>query len=98
MIKQLLLFKFKESVQKETIDLFFQKYKELERLDSLENVEYGENISTEGFDKGFKYGAVATFKNKESVNLFLNHPDHIELAEKYLNPFLDDFILVEYEV
>lgn len=98
MIKQLLLFKFKNDVSTETIDLFFKKYKELEKLEYLENVDFGENTSKEGFDKGFKYGAVASFKDKKNVDLFLNNPEHIELAEKYLNPYLDDFILVEYEV
>lgn len=98
MIKQLLLFKFKSDVSKETIDLFFKKYKELEKLEYLENVDFGENTSTEGFDKGFKYGAVASFKDKKNVDLFLNNSEHIELAEKYLNPYLEDFVLVEYEI
>ena len=97
MVKQLLLFKFKENIKPDEIMQFFTKYKELEALDCLHSVEYGKNSSTEGFDKGFTYGAIASFENKDDVDTFLEHPKHVELADKYLNPLLEDFILVEFE-
>ena len=97
MIKQLLLFKFKNDVKQQKIDLFFEKYRKLENLSCLESVEFGYNVSKEGFDKGFQYGAVTIFKNRKAVAEFLKHPKHVELTEKFLNPLLKDFTLVEYE-
>lgn len=65
MIKQILLFKFKEEVKKKAVDKFFSKYKQLEKLDCFHSVSCGNNTSDEGFDKGFQYGAVALSKTQK---------------------------------
>lgn len=97
MIRQLLLFKFKKKITRDKIKLFFDKWKALESLNCVDSIEFGKNTSTEGFDKGFQFGGIASFKNKESVKEFLKHPDHLKLVDELLNPILDDFVLVEYK-
>lgn len=97
MIKQLIYFKFKEKTPSDLTRLFFSKYKKLESLDCLTSIEYGKNISKEGYDKGFTHGAIAKFKNREMVNIFLKHKRHTNLVDKYLDPILEDFMLIEIE-
>src|SRR5258708_20923569 len=98
MIKQILLFKFKVHVQDSDIQILSQEYKSLIGKTPLQNVEIGKNTSTEGFDKGFTHAAIASFPNKESVDTFLQHPNHVSFSNKILDPMIEDFILIEIEV
>ena len=98
MIKQILFFKFKKNIQESDIQILSQEYKSLIGKTPLQSVEFGKNTSTEGFDKGFIYAAIASFPNKESVDTFLQHPDHVSFSNKILDPMIEDFILIEIEV
>ena len=98
MVKQLLLFRFKKEVSRGEIEKFVSGYKKLVGVTPLAKVEIGENTSSEGFDQGYSFGAIASFEDKLAVEAFLVHPDHVQLADTLLNPLLDDFILVEIEV
>jgi hypothetical protein len=70
-------FKYKESVteaQKQEIqDAFAALKKSIPQILSL---DYGKNISPEGFNQGFTHAWVLTFANEKDRDAYLVHPEH----------------------
>jgi hypothetical protein len=98
MIRQILLFKFKNSADSLQIQAFFTAWKAFEKNDGIHSIEYGENISSEGDDKGYTHAAVVTFDSEISRDNFLTSSEHIELCDAYLYPVLEDIIIVDFLV
>ncbi len=98
MIKQILLFKFKNTSESKQINAFFSAWKQFEATEGIQSIEFGKNISTEGDDKGYTYGAVVTFDSEISRDAFLVSAAHIELCNSYLYPILEDIIIVDFLV
>lgn len=98
MIKQILLFKFKTSAETNQINAFFSAWKHFEATEGIQSIEFGKNISTEGDDKGYAYGAVVTFQSEISRDAFLVSKEHVELCRTYLYPILEDIIILDFLV
>lgn len=96
MIKQILLFKFKNSANSNQINAFFSAWKAFETSDGIQSIEFGENISTEGDDKGYTHAAIVTFDSVISRDNFLASSEHVELCDAYLYPVLEDIIIVDF--
>jgi hypothetical protein len=70
-------FKFKSDVtaaQKKEVE---EAFKALQKsIPEIVSLDWGTNVSKEGFDKGFTHAWVLTFKNDQDRDAYLVHPEH----------------------
>lgn len=59
------------------------------KIPQIISVEHGQNVSKEGFDKGYNEMFVVTFANAKDRDIYLEHPKHKEFA-KLLDDLLAD--------
>lgn len=81
-------FKYKKAVtdakKKEIADALVALKKDIPQIQS---VQWGTNVSKEGFDKGFHQLFIVKFANEKDRDIYLEHPKHKEFAK-----LLDDII------
>lgn len=83
MIRHCAFFRFKQKVPKATIlDILNGFFHLAPKLDGLIAIQVGENVSSEGLDRGFCYGLIMDFETLEARDAYLIHPDHLRLAER----------------
>ena len=98
MIKQILLFAFKEHITSDQIDRFSSEYKKLEELHGVVRIEFGPNVSEEEYNQGYTHAAIVTFNDKKSVSNYLRHSQHIQLSESYLDPILEKICIIDIQI
>lgn len=95
-LRHVVLFKFKEDVNKEDITKVEQAFKELpKKIPEIKDFEWGTNNSPEGLDKGFTHCFFLTFDSEDDRSIYLPHPDHKAFGQ-VLRPYLEDVLVVDY--
>jgi hypothetical protein len=51
------------------------------KIPQIKSVDWGTNVSKEGFDKGFHQAFVITFANEKDRDTYLEHPEHKKFAK-----------------
>jgi len=98
MIKHIVLLKIKPGVSKDKIEEMYDNLFRLKDLISgIAMISGGKNNSPENKSKEYTEGFVLNFENKEIREMYLNHPDHIKVAEQYISPIIDDIVVFDYE-
>lgn len=98
MIEHVVLLQLSDSASEEELQQMYAEIAALEdRIEGFESVHKAENVSPEGKSKGFKHGFVICFKDQEARDIYLEHPDHIEVAEEYIEPLVEDVLVFDYE-
>jgi hypothetical protein len=49
-------------------------------IPGIASVAYGENISSEGKDRGFAIGFIITFEDRDARDNYLPHPEHLAVV------------------
>ncbi|MEM9478559.1 MAG: Dabb family protein [Verrucomicrobiota bacterium] len=94
--RHVVLFKFKDTSSKEDVQKVEKAFVALkDKIDLIQDFEWGTNVSPEGLDDGFTHCFLATFKNKADLEAYLPHPDHKKFVE-ILKPHLDKVLVVDY--
>lgn len=78
----LVSFKFKSDVtatQRNEVEDAFRALKA--SIPEIVSIDWGTNVSKEGFDKGFTHAWVLTFKNEADRDAYLVHPAHKRFGE-----------------
>jgi len=90
-------FKYKKAItdtkQKEIADALVALKKSIPQIQS---VQWGKNVSKEGFDKGFHQLFIVTFNNEKDRDIYLEHPKHKEFA-KLLDGIIADKGIFVYD-
>ncbi len=95
-LRHVVSFQFKDEVTEERRAQAVKDFLDLKnRIPEIKKFEGGENISVEGYDKGFTHCYVLTFENEEGRSIYLPHPAHIEVAKKN-KPLMKDLFVVDY--
>lgn len=95
-LRHVVLFKFKDSVTEEQVQEVVDAFRALpEKIETIEDFEYGTDISVENKSKGFTHGFVVTFRDKKGRDTYLPHPAHQEFVE-LVGPRLDDVLVFDY--
>ncbi|MDN5215880.1 Dabb family protein [Fulvivirgaceae bacterium BMA12] len=95
-LRHVVSFQFKEEITLERRAQAVKDFLDLKnRIPAIKKFEGGENISVEGYDKGFTHCYVLTFANEEGRSIYLPHPAHIEVAKKN-KPLMKDLFVVDY--
>ena len=78
----LVAFKYKKAITEEKKNEIARALVALKgKIPEIKSVEWGTNISQEGFDKGFHQAFVITFDNEKDRDLYLVHPEHKKFAK-----------------
>ena len=95
MIIHIALFKWKNTVRKDEIDKALKDVAKLKtKIPGIIDIKYGKNFSKHS--KGLTHAVVVTAKNRNALQAYREHPDHIIVAEK-INKMEENGIGVDFE-
>ena len=96
MLRHIVLFSWKESAPEQKIKEIEQAFCELKnKIDLIEDFEWGLDESPENLAKGFTHCFFVTFKTREDRDSYLPHPEHQKFVE-LLKPFLKDVLVLDF--
>jgi len=100
MLKHIVMWKLKpfaEGVSKSVNTLKMKNMLEAlqEKIDCIKNIEVGIDISKT--DSSYDIALHSEFLNKQALQEYLNHPDHVLVAE-FVGKVRENRIVVDYEV
>jgi hypothetical protein len=97
-VKHVVVFKYKSKATSSQILEVTNAFKSLkDKIPGIESFEYGVNNSPENLNKGFTHVYLLTFKNSQSRDNYLPHPEHknfgelLRKLEVLEEPFVVDF-------
>jgi hypothetical protein len=98
MIEHIVLLKLKDGVTKEQTKALMNGLNNLKKVISgMNDVSGGYNNSPEGKANGFNFAFIVRFKDAESRDGYVPHPEHVKLAQTLVRPIVDDVIVIDYE-
>ncbi|WP_325894515.1 Dabb family protein [Grimontia sp. NTOU-MAR1] len=96
MIRHVLLVKLKPTSNEADFEEIREEFMSMiERVEGVVSVEWGENDSPEGKNKGYTHVVFMTFADEEGRQNYLLHPEHEALKEVFV-PHIEDIIVVDY--
>ncbi|MGL6018158.1 MAG: Dabb family protein [Gibbsiella quercinecans] len=98
MIRHILLITFKDDAPESEIERLKQAFLHMpEHIDGVLTVEWGNNDSPEGKNAGFSHCVVMTFRDEQTRERYLPHPQH-DALKAIFRPLLSDIIVFDYPV
>ena len=93
-IQHIVCFKFKEDADQKQVSQVGNAFAALKnKIPGIEQVEWGENNSDEGLNKGFTHCFLVTFYNKKARDAYLPHPEHKAFVASLQNILADAFVI-----
>ena len=94
--RHVVLFKFKDDAPKGDVTKVEKAFAALkDKIDLIQDYEWGTNVSPEGLDDGFTHCFFVTFKNKKDLEAYLPHPEHKKFVS-ILKPHLEKVLVVDF--
>ncbi len=94
-LRHVVAFQFKDEVPAARRGQAVKDFLELKnRIPEILSFEGGEDVSVEGFAKGFTHCYILTFADEAGRDIYLPHPAHIEVAEKN-KPLMKDLLVID---
>jgi hypothetical protein len=98
LLKHVVFFKWHDTVTNEKIEELVGIFAALpSKIEVIQDLEYGSDVSVEGLQKGFTHCFILTFASEKERDIYLPHPDHQALGEA-LGPYLDDVMVIDFVV
>lgn len=99
MLRHVVIFKFKESSSKASVDSVVKAFVTLkEKIPVIQKLEWGLNDSPENWHQGFTHCFILSFSNKKDRDeVYQVHPAHKEF-QKVLGPHMEKVFVVDYAV
>ena len=96
LLRHVVLFKFKDDVEKKLIEKVEDAFRSLPtHIPEVKDFEWGTNNSPEGLDQGFTHCFFVSFADEAGREVYLPHPKHKEFVE-VLKPVLDKVLVLDY--
>ena len=93
-LRHVVAFKFKDTATPDQIRQVEDAFRALKKkIPQIVSIEWGTNVSTEKFDKGFTHCFIVTFKNEKDRDAYLVHPEHKKFVDLALPSVADVFVL-----
>lgn len=98
LLKHVVFFKWHDAVSEEKINELVGVFAALpSKIDVIQDLEYGADVSVEGLQKGYTHCFILTFASEKERDIYLPHPDHKALGEA-IGPYLDDVMVIDFIV
>ncbi len=95
-IRHVVHFKFKDDATPAQIDHVVKEFAALKsKIDVVESLEWGTNVSPEGLSKDFKHCWIISFQDAAARDIYLKHKDH-EAFVAIVKPLLADGFVVDF--
>lgn len=95
-VRHVVHFKFKSEATPEQIKKITDEFAALKsKIDVVESLEWGTDVSPEGFGKGFTHCWIVSFKNAKDRDTYLVHPAH-QAFVGLLKPSLEEALVVDF--
>jgi len=95
-VRHVVLFKFKAGTTPEQIKSVEDTFRALpSKVPTIQDFEWGTNMSPEKLDQGFTHCFFLTFKTAADRDAYLPHPAHKAFG-KVLRPFIDKVLVIDY--
>jgi hypothetical protein len=83
------LLPFRQSLSKAEIEYVMVSLSNLKNaIPQILSFSWGENNSPENLHRGYLHGFIMEFKNDYDRKIYLEHPEHIKVAEEIVLPAL----------
>lgn len=99
-VKHIVVFKYKSTATPAQIDQVTSAFLDLKtKIPGITSFEYGVNNSPENLNNGFTHAYLLTFKNAQSRDNYLPHPEHKKFGELVAKlGVLEEPFVVDFEV
>jgi hypothetical protein len=98
LLKHTVIFKFKDTAPKASVDSCVAAFKALEgKIKEIQAFEFGLNNSPENWHQGFTHCFVLTFKNYNDLAIYAEHPEHKAFGS-IVGPHMEKVFVVDYVV
>ncbi len=95
-MRHVVTFKFKKDAERSKVQKVEEDFASLKRkIDVIESLEWGTNVSPEKLDKGYTHVWILSFKSEKDRDAYLVHPDHKAFAGS-LKDVLEDAIVIDF--
>ncbi len=95
-LRHVVLFEWNDSTSQEKREELINHFASLkEKIDVIQDFEYGSDVSVEGLTKGYNHCFIVTFKDTVGRNTYLPHPDHKVFGDSVV-PHLKNVLVVDY--
>jgi hypothetical protein len=95
-LRHVVLFKFKDTSTPEQVKVVQQAFSALPgKINTIQDYEWGTNVSPENLAQGFTHCFMVTFKNEADRDGYLPHPAHKEFVN-VLGPHLDKVLVFDF--
>lgn len=90
------MFKFKDTATMAQVAAVEKAFEELpEKIEAIEDFEWGTSASDDGRDNGFTHCVFMTFKDKAGLEAYLPHPAHMAFKDISL-PVIEKLMVLDY--
>ena len=97
-VKHIVLLKFKDGVQEEQINKFFDDLLDLtETVPGVDDYVSGFNSSPEIHNQGLTHGVIMTFSNAQARDAYVAHPDHEKFKAASME-IVEQTVILDFEV
>jgi lysophospholipase L1-like esterase len=95
-LKHVVMFKFKDTATEADINQVVDEFAALkDKINTIVDLEFGSDISSEGISQGFTHCFIVTFANMADRDAYLPHPAHKDFV-KLLGPHLGGVLVVDF--
>jgi hypothetical protein len=97
-VRHVLLIKFSPNFTPEKLDEVLQAFRTLfQKIEGYQSFEYGVNNSPEGLNKGLTHVFNVTFRDVQSRDAYLTHPEHVQFGSWFGGlGVIEDIVVVDY--
>ncbi|HAC66381.1 MAG TPA: stress protein [Cyanothece sp. UBA12306] len=97
MIVHIVLFKWQEGTPSEKIKSAIISLEALKnKIPEIREISCGKNFSERA--KGFEHGLVVKFSDRQDLQTYASHPEHLEVVNNFIRPILEDILALDYEI
>lgn len=97
-LRHVVLFAWNEEADEAKVDELVGLFEALgDKLDFVDDFEYGEDVSVEKIHRGFTHAFILTFKNESDRNRYLLDKDHKAFGRS-IKPYMKQVLVVDYYV
>ncbi|MEP4077669.1 Dabb family protein [Haloferula sp.] len=94
--RHIVLFSFKKDAAPDDVTKIEKAFAALpEKIDVIQDFEWGTDVSPEGKAKGFTHCFLVTFKDKAGLDVYIPHEAH-QAFVSLLKPSLQDVLVIDY--
>lgn len=98
MIKHIVLLKIKEGILEERVRECLEVISNLKnKIDGIVSIDFGKDNSPENKNQGYLYGFIVYFKDSESRDKYISHPEHQKVIKEHIVPIIQDILVFDYQ-